>query len=287
MGSGVFAGFDYANRPSEMSMYTEEWIMQPVQRFHWESVEYAEAFTALLRCMGERVAVRQLLRQTFAAYPPDSHAVDWGAGSGDLTSLLLEHFRHVYAVEPHPGMRAVLAARCPSAQILAGTIMSTVLPTKVAVGLISHVFYHVPDDQWGTYTLHAAEQLTEDGILIVTLKDVESGCNQMLADFGALRYDLAGVLTRELRLHPEFVVSVLRAPVSITIPSFAETLTIARFMLCDREAEAFSRPPTEEEFQTYVREHFWDERQGRGGWDCAEVLCCVRRQAGEATPPRR
>jgi hypothetical protein len=229
--------------------------------------------------MGERVSVRQLLRELFAAYPAESHAVDWGAGGGDLTSVMLEHFHHVYAVEPHPGMRAVLATRCPSVQILDGTIMSTVLPTRVEVGLISHVFYHVPDHQWGAYTLHAARQLAEKGTLIITLKDVDSGCNQMLEYFGAPRYDLSGVLAREMRLHAEFACSFLRAPVSITTPSFAETLTIARFMLCDRDAEAFSRPPTEEEFQAYVREHFWDERKGSGGWDCKEVLCCVRRDA--------
>jgi hypothetical protein len=257
----------------------EEETLQPVQRFHWESAEYAEAFATLLRCMGERVSVRQLLRELFAAYPAESHAVDWGAGGGDLTSVMLEHFHHVYAVEPHPGMRAVLATRCPSAQILDGTIMSTVLPTRVEVGLISHVFYRVPDHQWGAYTLHAARQLAEKGTLIITLKDVDSGCNQMLEYFGAPRYDLSGVLAREMRLHAEFACSFLRAPVSITTPSFAETLTIARFMLCDRDAEAFSRPPTEEEFQAYVREHFWDERKGSGGWDCKEVLCCVRRDA--------
>ena len=53
-------------------------------------------------------------------------------------------------------------------------------------------------------------------------------------------------------------------------------------MLCDRDADAFSRPPTEEEFQAYVREHFWDERKGTGGWDCKVVFCCVRRNAGYA-----
>jgi hypothetical protein len=254
--------------------------MQPVQRFHWESAEYAEAFATLLRCGGGRVSVRELLRELFAAYPAESHAVDWGAGGGDFTSLMLEYFHHVYAVEPHPTMRAMLATRCPAAQLVDGTIMSTVLPTKVEVGLISHVFYHVPDHQWGAYTLHAAKQLTEHGVLTVTLKDVDSGCNQMLEHFGAPRYDLAGVLAREMRLHPEFAVSFLRVPVSITTTSFADTLKIARFMLCDRDADAFSRPPTEAEFQNYVREYFWDERKGQGGWACKEVLCCVQRNAG-------
>jgi len=56
-------------------------------------------------------------------------------------------------------------------------------------------------------------------------------------------------------------------------------------MLCDRDADAFSRPPTEEAFQAYVREHFWDERQGSGGWLCATVFCCVRRNTVYATHP--
>src|SRR5262245_25126683 len=133
--------------------------MRPVQRFPLDSAEYAEAFATLVRCAGERVYERQILRELCSAYPATSHAVDWGAGSGDLTGLLLEHFHHVYAVEPHPVMRAVLATHCPRAQIVDGTLMSAVLPTPVEVGLISHVFYHVPDHQWGAYTMHAAQYL--------------------------------------------------------------------------------------------------------------------------------
>ena len=68
-----------------------------------------------------------------------------------------------------------------------------------------------------------------------------------------------------MRLHPEFAFSFLRAPASITTTSLADTLTITRFMLCDRDADAFSRSPTGEAFQAYVRAHFWDERHGRGG----------------------
>ena len=253
--------------------------MLPVKRFHWDSAEYAEAFATLVRCYGVRVYERQILHEIFSAYPAGSHAVDWGAGGGDLTSLLVEHFHHVYAVEPHPGMRAVLATRCPRAQILDGTIMSTVLSTKVEIGLISHVFYHVPDYKWGAYTIHAAHQLTENGVLIITLKTVDSGCNQMLEHFGAPGYDLHGGLVRVMRRHPEFTFSFRRAPASITTTSFADTLTIARFMLCDRDADTFSRPPTEEAFQAYVRGHFWDERKGSGGWECDSMFCCVRRNA--------
>ena len=144
--------------------------MRPVQRFHWESAEYAEAFATLVRCGGGA---------SFGAPAPSrarfrlSGRVACGRLGGwrrDLTSLLLEHFQQVYAVEPHPGTRAVLTTRCPMARILDGAIMSTVPPT-MEVGLISHVFYHVSDHQWGAYTIHAANQLTENGILIVTLNE--------------------------------------------------------------------------------------------------------------------
>jgi hypothetical protein len=254
--------------------------MPPVKRFHWDSEAYAQAFDTLVKCAGERVYERQLLRELCAAYPAESHVVDWGAGSGDLTDLLLERFQHVYAVEPHAGMRAALAARCPQAHILDGAIMSTVLPTEVEVGLISHVFYHVPDHKWGAYTMHAAHQLSENGLLIASLKSVESGCNQMLEHFGAPGYDLPRGLASAMRLHPEFTFSFVRVPGSITTATFAETLAIARFVLCDRDADAFSRPPTEAAFQAYVRDHFWDESQERGGWTCDIDFCCVRRNAG-------
>ena len=215
--------------------------------------------------MKGRIHVRQILRGIFPHYPAESHAIDWGAGEGDLTHLLLEHFQRVYAVEPHAGMRAVLAARCPRAQVFAGTLISTIPPAPVAVGLISHVFYHVPDHKWGAYTIHAANQLTADGVLIVILKGPDSGCNQMLEDFGAPRYNLYDGLARVMRRHTEFDFSFTRVPGSISTASFVDTLTIARFMLCDRDADAFSHSPSEDEFQEYVRARFWDEREHTAG----------------------
>jgi hypothetical protein len=253
--------------------------MLPVKRFYWDTPEYADAFATLLKCTGERVYVYQILRGIFSNYPAESRAIDWGAGGGDLTSLMLEHFRCVYAVEPHLGMRAVLATRCPRAQIFNGTIMSTTPPTKVEIGLISHVFYHVPDHKWGAHTIHAANQLTQDGVLIVTLKDPDSGCNQMIEYFGAPRYDIYDSLSRVIRLHKEFDFSFTRGPGSISTTSFDDTLKIARFMLCDRDADAFSRYLTEEEFQEYVRSNFWDEKKGTGGWHYEVVFCFVRRNA--------
>jgi hypothetical protein len=72
--------------------------------------------------------------------------------------------------------------------------------------------------------------------------------------------------------------------VTITTTSLAETLTMARFRMGDRDADAFARLPTEETFQAYVRVHFWNQREGRGGWECATMCCCLRRNAVYTKP---
>ncbi|MCI0668796.1 MAG: methyltransferase domain-containing protein [Methylococcaceae bacterium] len=248
-----------------------------MQRFDWNTPEYAEAFATLLSCSGERVHLHKLLRALVSNYPKDAHAIDWGAGGGDLTGLLLEYFQTVYAVEPNPEMRAQLSSKHPAARVFDGTIASTVPPARVDVGLISHVFYHVPDHKWGAYTVRAANHLTAHGVLVVALKDPDSGCNRMLEHFGAQRFDLYRGLARVIRIHPEFDFSFTRVPGSVVTDSFEDTLRIARFMMCDRDADAFSREPDEAQFQSYVREQFWNAHTGTGGWRYDVVLCLVRR----------
>jgi SAM-dependent methyltransferase len=53
--------------------------------------------------------------------PPDATAVlDLAAGTGTVTRLLIGRAARVVAVEPDERMRAVLAARCPEAEVLEG-----------------------------------------------------------------------------------------------------------------------------------------------------------------------
>src|SRR5689334_18909420 len=152
--------------------------MQPVRRYHWDTPEYAEAFALLLlRATRERAFMHQLLTSTLSRYPADAHAVDWGAGNGNLTALMLQHFRHVYAVEPSVSMRAELQKKCPNAHIIPGTILSAALPTSVEVGVMSHVLYHVPDHKWGAHVLRAAVHLSRDGVLLVIQSDFDTGAN--------------------------------------------------------------------------------------------------------------
>jgi hypothetical protein len=248
-----------------------------IQLIDLGSHEYALAFETLLRNV-EWANTEAILQQTFRRFPRSAKAVDWGAGAGRNTRRLCEWFETVYAVEPSSALRAELIKTAPKATIIAAPIQATALPEQVDLGLISHVFYHIPDPEWGGLTVRCASYLTEKGTLVVVLKHPQSGCNRMLEAFGAPRFDLF-TLRDTLRNYPEYTLEFQTAASKITTKSFEDTLTVARFMLSDRSASAFSRLPSEQEFESYVRKYFWDDREQRGGWNCGDVLAFVHRNS--------
>lgn len=243
--------------------------------FDSNSPEYAAAFQALLRSTDARTHIKRLLAKLLSSFPKDSIAVDWGAGSGTLTSELLQRFSTVYAVEPHPDLQKVLSENCPTVIVIPYGILEANLPASYDVGIMSHMLYYVPDETWGEVCLKAASQLTHKGILIVILKHFVAGENQMFEAFGAYRCDLSCIF-RRLNNHPEYEVRFVSTPGRFKTSTFEETLNIARFMLGDRPRESYTNLPTEADFQSYVRRHFWDETQQQGGWDCPQQFAIIR-----------
>jgi hypothetical protein len=247
------------------------------------SPEYALAFETLLRNL-ECANTEEILRRVVSHLPRSAKAVDWGAGAGRNTRVLCEWFETVYAVEPSAALRVELVRTAPKAIMIAASIQATMLPEQVDLGLISHVYYHIPDHEWGRLTVRCASYLTEQGQLVVVLKHPESGCNRMLEAFGASRFDLF-TLRDTLASYPQYILEFQTTPGKITTTSFEETLTIARFMLSDRIASAFSRLPSEQEFENYVRKHFWNDEEHRGGWNCGDVLAFIKRNPEKENQP--
>jgi DREV methyltransferase len=243
--------------------------------FSSDSEEYKKAFETLLNCTTERTFMRRLFTELFASLPRAAKVIDWGAGEGSLTRDLVERFDTVYAVEPHTGMRQSLIRNVPAAKVIPGTIMDAQVGVKADVGVISHVFYHIPDHHWGANTIRAASHLTETGMLIVVLKHPDSGCNAMHEAFGAPRFNIYG-LADVFRRRTEFTVKFQCTPGEIITQSLEDTLLIARFMMSDRHPGCYSKMPSEKEFIDFVGTTFWDERKGRGGWSCPQVFVVVR-----------
>jgi trans-aconitate methyltransferase len=142
--------------------------MTAMKRYQWDSAEYAEAFAALLHSYGPREQLYSVLRDLLVDVVAEAAAIDWGAGTGDLTRVLLERARTVYAVEPSPTMRATLAVNCPAAQVIDGTIMSASPPGQACVAVLSYVLYHIPDHLWGAHVIRAARSSSRAPILAAT-----------------------------------------------------------------------------------------------------------------------
>jgi SAM-dependent methyltransferase len=56
-----------------------------------------------------------------AGLPASSTVLELGAGTGNLTRILVDEFAEVIAVEPDPLMRSWFSALCPRAALLSGT----------------------------------------------------------------------------------------------------------------------------------------------------------------------
>jgi SAM-dependent methyltransferase len=80
--------------------------------------------------------------------PPDATAVlDLAAGTGAVTRLLAGRAQQVYAVEPDDRMRAVLTARCPEAEALAGRGEDIPLPDASVDAVVISSAWHWLDPE--------------------------------------------------------------------------------------------------------------------------------------------
>jgi hypothetical protein len=102
----------------------------------------------------------------------------------------------------------------------------------------------------------------------------------MLEHFGAPPFDLYTSLDRVIRTHRDFEFTWTRRPGRVRTTTLEDTLKVARFVLNDRDEDAFSRQPTEEEFQDYVRAMLWNDKGSAGGWENDDIICLVRRTEG-------
>ena len=80
--------------------------------------------------------------------PPDATAIlDLAAGTGVVTRELVGRAARVFAVEPDERMRAVLAARCPGAEVLDGQGEDIPLPDASVDAVVISAAWHWLDPE--------------------------------------------------------------------------------------------------------------------------------------------
>ena len=72
----------------------------------------------------------------------DAEVLDLGAGTGKLTRVLVERYRHVIAVEPLDGMRAILDEVVPAAESHAGWAEAIPLEDAAVDGVFAGQAFH-------------------------------------------------------------------------------------------------------------------------------------------------
>jgi SAM-dependent methyltransferase len=106
-------------------------MIDPARSFDRAAVEYERARP------GYPPAILELL-----PLEADSDVLDLGAGTGKLTRVLAERYRHVVAVEPLDGMRAILEQVVPTAESIPGSAESIPLPTGSVDGVFAGQAFH-------------------------------------------------------------------------------------------------------------------------------------------------
>jgi SAM-dependent methyltransferase len=119
--------------------------------------------------------------------PPDAQAVlDLAAGTGAVTRELLGRAARIIAVEPDERMRAVLTARCPQAEVLAGRGEDIPLPDASVDAVVISAAWHWLDPERAVPEI--ARVLRVGGTFGVIWNSRDARV-PWVAEFNALRHD--------------------------------------------------------------------------------------------------
>src|SRR5688572_22522730 len=149
-----------------------EWTPELVERF-WSSVWK----TRLKEFSFARQAGRALIVALDHLWPPGSSVLDFGAGIGDLTALLLERDVRVAAYDPSPEARALLEERFEGQSGFIGAVGPDA-GHQFDVVILAEVIEHVLASEFDRTLGRVARYVRPGGAVVVTTpnnEDLELG----------------------------------------------------------------------------------------------------------------
>jgi SAM-dependent methyltransferase len=246
-----------------------------IRVFDSQGEDYHRAFQVFLDHTDQKARAKDWLTQFVQRLPRREVFLDVGAGNGKVTAWLTEFFQHTIALEPNPFLRDELVATCGPIEVLSEPI-ETAQPSRPAdFALCSHVFYYLPQDRWLGVLDRLVSWLGERGTLAVVLQNHGSDCMAMLDHFLGQRFNLTELGRSFAKVQGERCELLLETvPAYITTSDLATAYTVAEFMM---NLLPLPKPPTRDDVERYVREHFG---QADGGYrfSCHQDFLQVRRR---------
>ncbi|MFF5426428.1 MULTISPECIES: class I SAM-dependent methyltransferase [unclassified Streptomyces] len=215
---------------------------------------YREAFAQFLAGTDEKTNAHAYLRAVVDTMPTRRVFLDVGAADGTTTRHLAPYFERTVCIEPSAPMRRVLARTCPQAEVVAQPVADARVETPADLALVSHVLYYIPREQWTATITRILDWVAPGGVVLVWLQDPDNACMRMVRHLTGCRFDVRD-LAGELAALPPGLVERTRldtVPASYHGRNLEETISVAGFHLSLPGAP----PPSREEVETYVRQHF-------------------------------
>jgi SAM-dependent methyltransferase len=236
--------------------------------------DYERAFGVFLAHTDQKDKAREWLDREVGRLAARRQMVDAGAGTGKVTAWFAPHFKRTIAIEPNPHLRTHLAANCPGAEIVPGTILDCALDPASDFVLASHIFYYIPAGDWQANLERLASYLAPGGSLVVILQNAGTDCMRLVNHFHGRRFDLPSLARAFQSQHDGRYDCQLETVEShVTMDDGAAAYTVAEFML---NLLPIAGPPLRSTLDEYVRDKF---AAPGGGYrfTCSQDFLAIRR----------
>lgn len=261
-------------------------MMQPIKIYDSQSSEYDQIFQFFLDHTDEKEKTIRWLKKKVDSLPSRELFIDAGAGDGGTTSLFMDSFAEVIALEPNQALRAKLKQNCPQTgcplgiEVLPHKILEANLSPRASLVLCAHVFYYIDHAAWMANLEQLVSWLSPNGLLVVALQHHESDCMKMHKHFCGQEVNLSALGRRFTQRAPcqrekaelyEVVMECI--PINIITKDLNSAYLIAEFML---NLLPMPNNPTRRAVEAYIKQHF---RRSEGGFSFSsdQLLLQIRR----------
>lgn len=192
--------------------------------------EYATAFHLLSATARHHVNIGDVVQERIVPFLPEKPSLlDVGAGPGKVAEQLAPHFGSFTLIEPNPQQLRSFALE--GAEILHDTFERFESSRRYDLVLCSHVLYHVPLAQWGSFIDRLLEFVRPGGYCMIVLGAARGQNYELHRDFTSSIIDSSSLLAtlkdKDLRFE------VVARTNGFTASSLDDMVTLCRFFVLE------------------------------------------------------